>query len=114
MSEKKVIKCTIDLSNVHALNDEARARLAAIREEDIDTTDIPPLRDDGKWYRPISPAERARRLEAVKHARASMRLSGFKLSEADELHAQRFINGQIDLAEYVKVRPTPKSDDAGK
>lgn len=113
MPKEKVIKSVIDLSAVPILSDEAMARMAAIREEDIDTSDIPPMRADAKWYTPISPAERARRLEAVKGARASMRLSGFKLSEAAELHAQRFINGEIDLAEFVKVRSDPKDGSAG-
>jgi len=50
----------------------------------------------------MSAAERKRRQEAVNYARASVGLEGFKLSEADEKHAQRFINGEIELAEFVK------------
>ena len=41
----------------------------------------------------ISDAERKRREEASNYARASVCLEGFKLSAADEEHAQRFING---------------------
>jgi hypothetical protein len=41
----------------------------------------------------ISDAERKRREEASNYARASVGLEGFKLSAADEEHAQRFING---------------------
>lgn len=52
----------------------------------------------------ISPAERKRREDAVNYGRSSVGLEGFKLSKADERHAQRFINGEIELAEFVKVR----------
>lgn len=52
----------------------------------------------------ISAAERRRREDAVNYARSSVGLEGFRLSTADEKHAQRFINGEIDLLEFVKVR----------
>ncbi|MBT2786751.1 MULTISPECIES: antitoxin VbhA family protein [unclassified Halomonas] len=52
----------------------------------------------------ISPAERKRREEAVNYGRASVGLEGLKLSEADERHAQRFINGEIELDEFIKIR----------
>jgi hypothetical protein len=52
---------------------------------------------------PISEAERQRRKEAVVYARASVGLEGFVLSAADEAHAERFINGEIDLAEFVRT-----------
>jgi len=52
----------------------------------------------------ITAEERRRRQEAVDYARASVGLEGFKLSEADEAHAERFINGEIDINEFVKVR----------
>lgn len=52
----------------------------------------------------ISAAERKRREEAVNYSRASVGLEGFKLSKTDEKQAQRFINGEIELAEFVKVR----------
>jgi len=53
---------------------------------------------------PTCDAERRRRKEAVDYARASVCLEGFKLSATDEAHAQRFIKGEIDLADFVKVR----------
>lgn len=56
----------------------------------------------------ISAAERRQREEAVSYARASVGLEGFQLSKTDELHAQRFINGEIELPEYVKG-PTRES-----
>lgn len=52
----------------------------------------------------ISPSERKRREDAVNYGRSSVGLEGFKLSKADEKHAQRFINGEIDLPEFVTVR----------
>ncbi|WP_338880032.1 antitoxin VbhA family protein [Achromobacter veterisilvae] len=52
----------------------------------------------------ISDAERDRRVAAVSYARASVGLEGFLLSAADEAHAQRFIDGQIDLNEFVRPR----------
>lgn len=47
----------------------------------------------------ISGAERDRRVAAVNYARASVGLEQFSLSAADEEHAQRFIDGDIDLEE---------------
>ncbi len=61
--------------------------------------------DDKKAERPaISETERRRRQEACDYARASVGLEGFKLSQADEEHAARFIAGEIDLAEFVAPR----------
>ncbi|KGF62084.1 antitoxin VbhA family protein [Pseudomonas lutea] len=53
---------------------------------------------------PISDEERQRRMEAHAYARASVGLEGFVLSAEDEAHAERFINGEIDLAEFVRPR----------
>ena len=47
----------------------------------------------------ITDEERRRRQEACDYARASVGLEGFKLSQADEERAARFIAGEIDLAE---------------
>jgi hypothetical protein len=55
-------------------------------------------------HKTISDAERTRRQSAVNYARASVGLEGFSLSEADEAHAQRFIDGQISLQEFVQPR----------
>ncbi|WP_239990086.1 antitoxin VbhA family protein [Corticimicrobacter populi] len=49
-----------------------------------------------------SGAEHDRRIAAVNYACASVGLEGFSLSAADEEHAQRFINGDIDLEEFVQ------------
>ncbi|WP_246542150.1 antitoxin VbhA family protein [Collimonas antrihumi] len=51
----------------------------------------------------VSAAERQRREDAVNFARASVGLEGFKPSTKEEAHAQLFINGEIELVEFVKV-----------
>lgn len=51
---------------------------------------------------PISEEERQRRKEAVVYARASVGLEGFVVTAETEAHAERFINGEIDLAEFVR------------
>lgn len=53
-------------------------------------------------HKTISETERCRRQSAVNYARASVGLEGFSLGEADEAHAQRFIDGQISLQEFVQ------------
>lgn len=106
MRGKKIVMRTINLDNLRFMSAEAAAQLAADCLEDLGTGDISTL-GSGHGFRPsgpISDAERARRQEAVNYARASMGLSGFKLSEEAERHSQRFIDGEIDLAEFVKVR----------
>jgi hypothetical protein len=50
----------------------------------------------------LSAEERQRRIEAANYARASMGLSGFKLNAAAERHFLRHINGEIDMAEFIK------------
>lgn len=52
----------------------------------------------------ISAGERRRRENAVNFARSSVGLEGFKPSKAEEAHARRFINGEIELAEFVQVK----------
>lgn len=53
----------------------------------------------------ISPIERRRREAAVNFAFASVGLEGFKPSNASEMAARRFINGEIGLADFVQVKP---------
>lgn len=53
---------------------------------------------------PITEAERRKRQEAADFARASVGLEGFKPSEEAEAQVLRHINGEIDLAEFVKPR----------
>jgi len=54
--------------------------------------------------RRISPEERQSRQDAVNYARASVELEGFKVSQAEEDHAERYINGEIDIKEFIRVR----------
>lgn len=65
---------------------------------------------------PITDAERRKRQEAVNFARASAGLEGFIPSEQFEALAQRFINGEIELSEFVNsnaetVLPTDGATD---
>ncbi|WP_447922038.1 antitoxin VbhA family protein [Achromobacter aegrifaciens] len=55
-------------------------------------------------HKTISDTEGSRRQSAVSYARASVGLEGFLLSEADEAHAQRYIDGQISQQEFVQPR----------
>ncbi len=56
----------------------------------------------------ISPDERARRQNAVNTARASVGLEGFRLSADEEQRAARYIDGQMNLEEFVG-RPRVRS-----
>ena len=49
----------------------------------------------------ITAEERSRRESAVRAARASVVLSGFKVSPEDEDRARRFIDGETDLDDYL-------------
>ena len=55
----------------------------------------------------ISEAERQKRQEAVTYAWASVGLEGFTIGNEDREHARRFVDGEIDLPEFVKVRDEP-------
>jgi hypothetical protein len=48
---------------------------------------------------PITTAERARRRRVYEEARASVRLEGFELDEQVEALYQRYMNGELTLAE---------------
>ena len=53
-------------------------------------------------YAPSLTAEERRlREEAVRFANASIRLSGFEVSAEAQSRADRFIAGEIDLAEFI-------------
>lgn len=55
----------------------------------------------------ISTEERQRREEAANFARASVGLEGFKISAECEARTQRYINGEIELDQFLKM-PNPK------
>ena len=46
--------------------------------------------------------ERRQRQEAVRFANASVELAGFRVSEEAHVRADRFIAGEIDLAEFLR------------
>jgi hypothetical protein len=53
---------------------------------------------------PLSPEERRKREDAVRFANASMCLSGFTVSPEAQARSDRFIAGEIDLAEFLQGR----------
>lgn len=61
----------------------------------------------------ITAEERSRRESACRAARASVVLEGFKPSQEEEDRAQRFINGEIELDEYVGGHPSVNDTPCG-
>ncbi len=51
----------------------------------------------------ISDEERRARQQAVEYAQASVALEGLEQTEAAKAHAQRFIDGEIGLDEYLSA-----------
>ena len=45
--------------------------------------------------------DRAERLRAVNHARASVGLEGFKLSAVEEENARAYVEGEVTLDEFL-------------
>ena len=52
----------------------------------------------------LSAEERRIRADAVRFANASLALEGFKMSLDAQVRADRFIAGEIDLAEFVNAK----------
>lgn len=52
----------------------------------------------------LSADERRHREEAVRFANASIGLEGFVVSAAEKVRADRFIAGEIDLADFLNGR----------
>ncbi len=50
----------------------------------------------------ISDEERSRREKEVSFARSSIALEGFTLSDSVEAHTARFVNGDIELPEFIQ------------
>ena len=50
----------------------------------------------------LSAAERLKREDAVRFANASVGLEGFQVTPEAEARARRFVNGEIDLAEFLQ------------
>ena len=57
-----------------------------------------------------SKEEMVRRKKAVDFARGNIGLEGFKISPEQETLVQRYVNGEIKLAELLK--PDPKTKDS--
>ena len=53
--------------------------------------------------KPISAAERARRIKVYEEALASVRLEGFELDEPAKALYERYINGELTLTEIGKA-----------
>ena len=51
----------------------------------------------------IIDVQRQKRQDAVNFARASVGLEGFRTSPEDEAIAKRFVDGEIDFSEFIKV-----------
>lgn len=52
---------------------------------------------------PISDLDRRKRKKAVDFARASLGLSKFEVSEESDALALLYVNGEIELAEFVEI-----------
>lgn len=50
---------------------------------------------------PLSTTERRAREDAVRFANASLGLSGFKVSAEAQARAERFVAGEINLAQFI-------------
>ncbi|TCK90839.1 hypothetical protein B0G74_4650 [Paraburkholderia sp. BL9I2N2] len=59
--------------------------------------------------RTISDAERRKRKKAIDFARASLGLSRFKVGGECDALALRYVNGEIELAEFVEISRTRAS-----
>ena len=55
--------------------------------------------------------QRLARQEAVDFARSSIELSGFSITKEHEAHAKRWIDGEIEWAEFVAA-PNARNDSA--
>jgi uncharacterized protein (DUF4415 family) len=51
----KTVRFTLDPANPPKLSEETKARLAALKDEDIDFSDIPRILPDAEWTRPGIP-----------------------------------------------------------
>lgn len=59
----------------------------------------------------ISAAERQRREKAVCFSRTSLGLEGIQPSAEEEAHARLFINGDIDLDDYVQLKSVAANEE---
>jgi hypothetical protein len=78
----------------------------AMNENEERVEDAPTEKIDGRCRVEatprLAPEERRKRQDAVRFANASMALEGFSISAEEHLRADRFIAGEIDLAEFLR------------
>ena len=67
-----------------------------------------------KLLNAISDEERKRRQKAVDYARASIELSGFSLGTEDEARAQAFVDGDLDLSDFVRSTAPSQLEDVSR
>lgn len=61
----------------------------------------PSTSDDQPDTELLTESERSERIKAVSFATASLNQSGFEVTEAMQLLGERYINGEIELDEFV-------------
>lgn len=61
----------------------------------------PSTSDDRPEAHRLTESERSERIKAVSFATASLNQSGFEVTEAMQLLGERYINGEIELDEFV-------------
>lgn len=106
MSDQRNTACpgTEPAANIRNNAYENRSGLDADASQDDNhnrTGDLPETQHALASVSDLRTSERLRRELAVKFARASVGLEGFVPSGRAEMNAQRFIDGQISLSEFV-------------
>lgn len=108
MSDQRNTACpwTESAANIHNNAYENRSALDADAPQDDNhnrTGDLPETQHALASVSDLRTSERGRRELAVRFARASVGLEGFVPSRRAEMDAQRFIEGQISLSEFVNA-----------
>lgn len=74
-----------------------------LMQRTIGFAQTPEVIDFAPVVRPaLSAEERRKREDAVRFANASVGLEGFRVTPEAEARAQRFVSGEIDLAEFLQ------------
>lgn len=61
----KTVRFTLDLANPPRMSEETKARLTAMKDEDIDFSDIPRSPPDAEWTRPGIPFSTANKQQVT-------------------------------------------------
>jgi hypothetical protein len=80
---------------------EAQMGVKKIALQNVDGRGADPKSRDAGPDAGIFDPERTRRKKAVDFARASIELEGFRLGEDVEVLVQRFVDGEIEIADLV-------------